>query len=79
MKTSELPIGFTPVRNRRIEKSVAATAAELVEAGNETDYAWRTARQQVARNLPPLPFARRHRMPKPSKSDCPIYRKVAVA
>ena len=76
MKTSELPIGFTPVRNARIDAAIAAIAELLIEAGNEVGTAWRTARLQVARKLPTGPV--RRRTPKPSKSDDPAYRKAGA-
>jgi hypothetical protein len=51
----------------------------LMGTGMEMLDAMRMARVQVSRTLPPLPFAKRHRLPKRSKNDNPVYRKVAAA
>lgn len=78
METSSLPIGFTPISNKRIDAAIAATAIKLLESGMKPEKVHVEAVRAVARTLPPLPFARRHRLPRPSKSDNPEYRKVAA-
>ena len=78
--TSRLPIGFTPIANKRINAAIAAAALKLLEAGRLDPRSVQVeAVRQVARTLPLPPIARRHRTPKPSKSDSPTYRKQACA
>ena len=79
-RNRDLPIGFTPIRNKRIDAAVAAAALALLEAGklHPRDVPMEAVRQ-VARTLPLPAFARRFRMPKASKSDSPVYRKQACA
>lgn len=74
-RLSELPIGFTPVRNKRIDAAIAAAALALLDAGEKPEKVHRLAVKHVARTLPSLPFAKRHHVPRPSKSDDPDYRR----
>lgn len=79
-RNSELPLGFTPMPNKRIDAAVAAEGIRLLKDGQISPNAVpREAVRAVASTLPALPFARRHRLPRPSKNDCPIYRKQACA
>lgn len=79
-RSRDLPIGFTPIRNKRIEAAIAAMGIELLKAGKASpNNVHREAVRIVAATLPALPFARRHRLPRPSKNDCPVYRKQACA
>lgn len=79
-RTRVLPIGFTPMRNKRIEAAIAAEGIRLLKASLATaNNVHREAVRIVAATLPALPFARRHRLPRPSKNDCPIYCKQACA
>lgn len=79
-RNRDLPIGFTPVRNKRIDAAIAAVALALLEAGKlQPRDVHIEAVRQVARTLPAPAFGRRLRMPKPSKSDSPVYRKQACA
>lgn len=71
--------GFTPVHNRRIAAAIAAEMVLLVDAGMDEFRAELTAIRTIARQLPPPPFQRRHRAPRPSKSDNPDYRKLNPA
>ena len=79
MKHSQLPIGFHPVPNRRLAAMAAEEAVRLMFEGAEPFAAEAMALRSVALKLSPLPFARRHRAPKPSKSDDPTYRKSGHA
>lgn len=79
MKNSDLPIGFTPVRNKRIMATIGAVTLALVNTGWRPEQAEAEGVRRVARTLAPLPHQRRHRAPRPSKSDDPAYRKVCVA
>ena len=77
-RNSLLPLGFTPMRNKRIEAAIALVAMRLLKEGKiSPDQVRSHAVQQVARSLPALPFRRLLRLPRPSKNDCPIYRKQA--
>jgi len=79
-RSRDLPLGFTPIRNARIEAAVAAAALKLLKKGElDPRDVHREAVRQVARTLPAPAFARRYRLPRPSKNDCPIYRKQACA
>jgi len=79
-RSRDLPIGFTPIRNKRIDAAIAARGIKLLKAGKTSPHkVHREAVRIVAATLPALPFARRHRLPRPSKNDCPIYRKQACA
>lgn len=79
-RNSDLPLGFTPMRNKRIDAAIAAEGVRLLKEGRLSPSAIRRESvHNVAATLPALPFARRHRLPRPSKNDCPIYRKQACA
>jgi hypothetical protein len=79
-RSRDLPIGFTPIRNKRIDAAIAAAALALLKAGKlHPREVHVEAVRQVARILPAPEFGRRLRMPKPSKSDSPVYRKQACA
>lgn len=79
-RNSDLPLGFTPMANKRIEAAIAAMGIELLKAGKTSpNNVHREAVRLVAATLPARPFARRHRLPRPSKNDCPVYRKQACA
>lgn len=67
--------GFTPVPNKRIQAAVTAVLASLPPAMNPIA-ALQFAIDAVRRRLPPVPIARRHRAPRPSKSDKAKYRKA---
>jgi hypothetical protein len=71
--------GFVPSFNKRIAAAFLAELAQLDQAGVDALRADVLARLHVGRMLPPLPAARRHKWPKPSKSDFAAYRKQAVA
>jgi hypothetical protein len=78
MRSRDLPIGFTPIRNKRIEAAIAAAALALLDARKLLPHQVQVeAVRQVARTLPLPAFGRRYRLPKPSKSDSPLYRKQA--
>ena len=79
MDNSALPIGFTPVANKRILAAIGAVSLALVDSGWRPLQAEVEAVRRVARTLPVLPLQRRHRAPRPSKSDDPAYRKVSAA
>lgn len=75
---SRRPLGFTPIRNKRIDAAIAAQALRLLRAGLATpSNVQREAVRIVAGMLQAEPLARRLRLPRPSKNDCPIYRKQA--
>lgn len=77
---SRRPLGFTSMPNRRINAAIAAEGIRLLREGRlSPDAVRREAVRNVAATLPALPFACRHRLPRPSKNDCPIYRKQACA
>ena len=77
---SRRPLGFTPIPNKRINAAIAAEGIRLLKQGRLSPAAVRReAVRNVAATLPALPFARRHCLPRPSKNDCPIYRKQACA
>ncbi|EJU13662.1 hypothetical protein LH128_07607 [Sphingomonas sp. LH128] len=77
---SRFPLGFTPIRNKRIEAAIAAEGIRLLKAGlARPDAVHNDAIRNVAANLPASPFARRLRLPRPSKNDSPIYRKQACS
>lgn len=79
-RSRDLPLGFTPIRNKRIEAAIAAMGIKLLKAGKTSpNNVHREAVRIVAATLPTLTFARRHRLPRPSKNDCPVYRKQACA
>jgi hypothetical protein len=72
------PLGFTPVGNARIAKALQVAFARAIALHMTPRLADIEARATVARALPPLPFAKRYRLPKPSRSDDPSYRKPIV-
>ncbi len=72
------PIGFTPIGNTRIARALQAAFARAIALGHTPRQADAEARAAVARTLPPSPFAKRYRLPKPSRSDDPSYRKPIV-
>lgn len=77
---SRRPLGFTAMPNKRVNAAIAAEGMRLLKEGRlSPDAVRREAVRNVAATLPALPFARRHRLPRPSKNDCPIYRKQACA
>lgn len=77
MKNSDLPIGFTPVPNKRIDAAIAAIALKLMVAGAHPTHVHREATRAVAHTLPFPAHRRSYRTPKPSKSDSAVYRKQA--
>lgn len=77
---SRLPIGFTPMTNKRIQAAVASAAMQLLRAGRcSPNQVHSQAVSLVARTLPHPGHARRYRLPRPSKSDSAAYRKQACA
>lgn len=70
-----LPMGFTPIPNRRIDAAIAKARELLDAAGCAAETLDETARRLVASTLPALPFRHRYRRPKPSKSDDAAYRR----
>lgn len=72
------PLGFTPVGNIRIARALQVAFARAIALHMAPRLAGIEARAAVARDLPPLPFAKRYRLPKPSRSDDPSYRKPNV-
>lgn len=73
-----LPLGFTPIGNARIAKALQVAFAAAIALRMTPRQADTHARAAVARNLPPAPFSKRYRLPKPSRSDDPSYRKPIV-
>lgn len=67
--------GFTPVRNARIE-GMALRALQVAQALGYTGARLEAeAMAMLRRQLPAQGFAKRHRAPRPSKSDSPHYRR----
>lgn len=75
---SRRPTGFTPMVNARLTKALRAAFTRQLALGHKPDQAQREAASAVARTLPPLPFAKRYHLPKPSRSDDPSYCKPNV-
>ncbi len=66
--------GFTPVRNARIEGMALTALRNARQLGYEGARLQAEALLLLRRQLPPLDFARRHRAPRPSKSDNAAWR-----
>ncbi|WP_288806508.1 hypothetical protein [uncultured Novosphingobium sp.] len=72
-------VGFTPVPNIRVATALQAAYLAKLKLGLTPTQAMEEAERAVARQLPPVPFGRRsYRLPKPSRSDDPAYRKPIV-
>ncbi|QSR16052.1 hypothetical protein [Novosphingobium sp. KA1] len=69
-------VGFSPVPNVRVAQALQIAYLEQIKLGLTPTQAMEEAERAVARQLPPVPFGRRsYRLPKPSRSDDPAYRK----
>jgi hypothetical protein len=66
--------GFDPVPNKRIDAAIAGEIAKLTKDFGDPVQAVMIAVQRVVATLPPMPCRRRHRAPRPSKSDSRVYR-----
>lgn len=77
--TSSLPIGFTPIPNKRIGLAIVKAERGFLKDGVDPNKAHGLAVRQVAATLSPLPLAHRHRAPRPTKSEDPAYRKAQAA
>lgn len=67
--------GFTAMPNKRVERMAAEALERQAALGFEGLALEQAALRDVASRLPALTFARRHRAPRPSKSDTAAYRK----
>lgn len=66
--------GFDPIVGERQAATIIAEEARQRAAGFEGQVALDRALRIAAGKLPGQDFARRHRAPRPSKSDDPAYR-----
>lgn len=67
--------GFTSVRNRRVEAMALKALQDTRALGYAGARLEAEAFAMLARKLPPLGFAKRHRAPRPSKNDSADYRR----
>lgn len=72
--------GFEPLVGRQQARNIQRCYVQLLSRSPEIDkiQCWQTALSMANRLLPALAFARRHRAPRPSKSDDPLYRNPAL-
>ena len=81
-RKGERTVGFDPMPNARLEAQVARVFVtelqRLTECGVEQVYALPFAQRAALSTLPLQPIGRRHRAPRPSKSDNPLYRNPSL-
>lgn len=85
-RRAEMVRGFTPVPNKRINAAIMSATAEFLldevvtklPKAQQVNEARRLAVRRVTASLPGISFAKRHRAPRPSKSDNPAYRKPVL-